>query len=150
MVVNINRHRTKDFLTESSKNNYERTSGQLTICTTARAVKKVSTSSLVMNSRQLWNSHQRNKFLRAEASKYILQFRVSEMAFLGVFKRYFPLRTPCCFVRIHARLGTMLSLHDIAQFEHFTDLNLFKYAFNVIQIWEMDALQFYLMVLIFC
>ena len=150
MVVNIYRHRTKDFLTESSKNNYERTSGQLTICTTARAIKKFSTSRLIMNSRQLWNSHQLNKFLRAKASKDILQFRVSEMAFLGVFKRYFLLRTPCCFVRVHARLGTMLSFYDISRFEHFTDLNLFKYAFNVIQIWEMDALQFYLMVLIFC
>ena len=104
MVVNIYRHRTKDFLTESSKNNYERTSGQLTICTTTRAVKKFLTSRLVMNSRQLWNSHQRNKFLRAEASKDILQFRVLEMGFLGVFKRYFPLRTPSYFVRIHARL----------------------------------------------
>ena len=104
MVVNIYRHCIKDFLTESSKNNYERTSGQLTICTTARAVKKFSTSRLVMNSRQLWNSHQRNKFLRAEASKDILQYRVLEMAFLGVFKRYFPLRMPCYFVRIHARL----------------------------------------------
>ena len=143
MVVNIYRHRTKDFLTESSKNNYERTSGQLTICTTARAVKTFSTSRLVMNSRQLWNSHQLNKFLRAKASKDILQFRVSEMAFLGVFKRYFLLRTPCCFVRVHARLGTMLSFYDISRFEHFTDLNLFKYVFSVIQIWEMDALQFY-------
>ena len=35
------------------------------------------------------------------------------------------------------------AFQDIAQFEHFTDLNLFKY-------WEMDALQFYSMVLIFC
>ena len=104
MVVDFYRHRTKDFLTESSKTNYERTSGQLTICTTARAVKKFLTSRLVMNSRQLWNSHQRNKFLRAEASKDILQFRVLEMGFLGVFKRYFPLRTLCYFVRIHARL----------------------------------------------
>ena len=32
--------------------------------------------------------------------------------------------------------------HDIAGFERFTDLNLFKYAFNVIQKWETDALQF--------
>ena len=39
--------------------------------------------------------------------------------------------------------------HDIARFERFTDLNLFKYAFNVIQNWNMDALQFYMMVLIF-
>ena len=40
--------------------------------------------------------------------------------------------------------------HDIAWFERFTDLNMFKFAFNIIQIWEMDALQFYSMVLIFC
>ena len=47
-----------------------------------------------MNTRQLWNAHQRHKFLRAEVSGDILKFRVSEMAFAGVFKRYFPLRTP--------------------------------------------------------
>ena len=40
--------------------------------------------------------------------------------------------------------------HDIARFERFTDLNMFKYAFIVIQNWEMDALQFHSMVLIFC
>ena len=40
--------------------------------------------------------------------------------------------------------------HDIAQFERFTDLNLFKFAFNVIQNLETDALQFYSVVLIFC
>ena len=28
---------------------------------------------------------------------------------------------------------------DIAQFERFTDLNLFKYAFNVIQNWNTDT-----------
>ena len=33
--------------------------------------------------------------------------------------------------------------------ECFTDLNLFKYSFNVIQNWETDALQFYLIVVIF-
>ena len=42
------------------------------------------------------------------------------------------------------------AFHDIARFEHFTDLNLFKYVFNVIQNWNMDVLQFYSMVLIFC
>ena len=42
------------------------------------------------------------------------------------------------------------AFHDIVQFEHFMDLNLFKYAFNVIQNWEMNALQFYSMVPIFC
>ena len=40
--------------------------------------------------------------------------------------------------------------HNMAQFERFTDLNLFKFAFNVIQNWEMDALQFYSVVVIFC
>ena len=39
-----------------------------------------------------------------------------------------------------------LTFQDI---ECLTDLNLFKYSFNVIQNWEMDALQFYLIVLIF-
>ena len=76
---------------------------------TCRAVKKFSSSRLIMNSRRLWNSHQRHKFLRAEASRDILKFRVSEMVFAGVFKRYFPPRTPCCLVRIQARLGTMPS-----------------------------------------
>ena len=44
------------------------------------------------------------------------------------------------------------AFHDIARFERFTDLNLFKYmyVFNVIQNWERDALQFYSMALIFC
>ena len=37
--------------------------------------------------------------------------------------------------------------HDIAQFEHFIDLNLFKYVVNVIHNWETDALQFYFIML---
>ena len=41
------------------------------------------------------------------------------------------------------------TFQDIAQFERFTDLKLLEYAFNVIQNWEMDALQFYSMVRIF-
>ena len=39
--------------------------------------------------------------------------------------------------------------HDITRFENFTDLNLFKYMFSVIQKWATDALQFYSMRLIF-
>ena len=34
------------------------------------------------------------------------------------------------------------AFHNIAWFERFTDLNLFKYVFNVIQNWETDALHF--------
>ena len=48
-----------------------------------------------MNNRWLWNSHQRYMFLRAEASRDILKFIVSEMAFPGVFKRIFHHR---CYV----------------------------------------------------
>ena len=33
------------------------------------------------------------------------------------------------------------AFHNIAQFERFTDVNLFKYSFNVIQNWETNALQ---------
>ena len=76
---------------------------------TDRAFKKFFSSRLIMNSRWLWNSHQRRTFLRAEASRDILKFRVSEIASPGVFNRYFPPRTPCCFVGIHARLEAMPS-----------------------------------------
>ena len=76
---------------------------------TIRAVKKFLSSRLIMNSKRLWNSHQRHKFLGAEASRDILKIRVSEMVFPGVFKRFFPQRMPCCFVRTNARLGTLPS-----------------------------------------
>jgi len=119
-----------------------------------RAVKQFSGSRLIMNSRQLGNSHQRHKFLRAEASRGILKFRVSEIAFPGVFKRYFPPQMLCCFVRILATRGTMpLKCPRHSTTSHGLNvsqpLNLLEYAFNDIQNWNMDALQFYLMVLIF-
>ena len=66
-----------------------------------RAVKKFLSSRPIMNRKGLWNLHQRHKFLRAEASKDILKFKVSKMAFPGVFKMYFPLWMPSGFVRIH-------------------------------------------------
>ena len=39
---------------------------------------------------------------------------------------------------------------DLARFERFTDLNLFKYAFNIIQTGKLMLYKFYSMVLIFC
>ena len=45
---------------------------------------QVFNSRQIMNSRQLWNLYQRNKFMRTEASRDILKFRVLEMAFPGV------------------------------------------------------------------
>ena len=38
-------------------------------------------------------------------------------------------------------MSPLEAFHGVGWFEHFTDLNLFKYAFNVIQNWETDALQ---------
>ena len=91
-----------------------------------------------MNSRQLWNSHQRYKFLRAEASRDILEFRVSEMPFPGVFKRYFStVDTMLLHQNTHKTANNVA-----AMFECFTDLNLFKYTINVIH-------NHYSMVLIF-
>ena len=58
-----------------------------------RAVKKFLSSRLIMNSRRLWNLHQRHKFLRAEASL--------GKCHLSGFQEVFPPRTPCCFIRIH-------------------------------------------------
>ena len=78
---------------------------------TIRAVKKFLSSRVIMNSKRLWNSHSMHKFLRAKELIYkdILKIRVSEMVLPGVFKRFFPPRKPCCFIRTNARLGTMLS-----------------------------------------
>ena len=42
------------------------------------------------------------------------------------------------------------AFHDIVRFQGFRNLNLFKHAFNVIQNWETNALQFYSMLHIFC
>ena len=38
-------------------------------------------------------------------------------------------------------MSPLEAFHGVGWFKRFTDLNLFKYAFNVIQNWETDALQ---------
>ena len=83
-----------------------------------RAVKMFLSCRLIMNSRPLWNSHQRHKFLRAETSWDILEFRVSETPLIlqGLSRGILPLWTPCWFVRVHTRLGTMPSKYP----RHFT------------------------------
>ena len=50
----------------------------------AQSGQQVFNSRQIMNSRQLWYLCQRNKFMRIEASRDILKFRVLEMAFPGV------------------------------------------------------------------
>ena len=95
-----------------------------------------------MNSRRLWNSHQRHKFLRAKASRDILKVRVSEMAFPGIFMADAMLFHQNTRNTRNNAIEMLPAFHDIARFKHFTDLNLFKYAFNVIQNWNTDALQF--------
>jgi len=96
----------------------------------------LSSGRLIMNSGWIWNSHERNTFLRAEASRDILKFRVSKMALKVVFKRCFPPQTPCCSVK-YAQDWEQCR-QNVPGIPRFTDLdlNLFKYAFNVIQNWE--------------
>ena len=68
----------------------------------------------------------------------------------GVFKRYFHRgRHVVSSEYIENTLKTRSNaiemsqaFHDIAWFERFTDLNLLEHAFNVIQNWQMEALQF--------
>ena len=82
-----------------------------------------------MNSRRLCNLHQRHIFLRAEASRDILKFKVSEIAFPRVFKRYFPPRMQCCQnTRNTGNNAIKMSqaFHDIARFKRFTHLNQFN------------------------
>ena len=111
-----------------------------------RAVKEFLSSGLIMNSRQLWNSHQRQKVLRAEASWDILKFRVSEMPFPLGFQEVFSTAEAMLFSQNTCKTGKNAvemsqAFHNITRFECFTDLNLFKYAFNVIQNWETEGLQ---------
>ena len=117
--------------------------------------KSFLSSRLIMNSRWLWNSHQRHKFLRAEASRDIVKFRVSEMGVSRGFQGVFSTADTILFRHNTSKTGNNAvkisqALHAIARLERFTDLNLFKYAFNVIQNWETDASQFYSKVVIFC
>ena len=42
------------------------------------------------------------------------------------------------------------AFHNIARFKRFTDLNLFKYAFNIIQNSETGALQIFFNGAFFC
>ena len=108
-----------------------------------------------MNSRWLWNLHQRPKFLRAEASRDILSLLSLRNGIFRGFHEVFStmeailFRQNTCNTWNNA-IEMSQAFHDIARFERFTDLNLFKYAFNVIQNWNTDGLQFYSMVLIFC
>ena len=115
-----------------------------------RDVKKYSSSRLIMNKRWLWNSHQRHKFLRDEASRDILRNGISK-GFQGVFSTANAMlfHQNTCKTENKA-IEMSQAFYNIVWFRSFTDLNLFKYTFSVIQNLNMDALQFYSMVLIFC
>ena len=61
------------------------------------------------------------------------------MAFPGIFKRYYFSTADTmlsCQNTIYTQNNAVemsQAFHDIEQFDHFTDLNQFKYAFNVTQ-----------------
>ena len=115
-----------------------------------RAVKTFLSSRQIMNSRWLWNSHQGHKFLRAAASRDFLNLIKNSISrgLQEIFSTAVQFHQNTCKSGNNAVKMCQVS-QDIARFDCFTDLNLFKYAFNVIQNWETDVLQFYLMVLNF-
>ena len=96
-----------------------------------------------MNSRWLWNSHQRHKFLRGKASRDILKFRASEIPFPGFSRGIFHHRHHVVFWEYTQNWEqcnlNVQAFHNITRLKHFTHLNLFKYALNVIQNWVTDA-----------
>ena len=68
------------------------------------------------------------------------------MSFPEVFKRYFSTADAMLLRQNTRKPGNNAvkmseAFHDIARVKCFTDPTLFKYAFNVIQNWETDALQ---------
>ena len=118
-----------------------------------QSCQKVLSSRLIINSRQLWNSHQRHKFIRAKASRDIWKIRVSEMAFSGVLRGIFhhgchvvsseytqDLHWEQCCLNVPAvpRHRTVWTFHRSKSVE-----------ICVIQNLETESLQFYSMVLIF-
>ena len=70
----------------------------------------------------------------------ILKFSISEMPFSWVSTADTMLFHQNTCKTGNNAVETSQAFHDLARFESFTDLNLFKYAFNIIQNWEMDAL----------
>ena len=93
-----------------------------------------------MNSRQLWNSHQRHKFLRAKSSRDILAFP-GDLKIQEVFSTADTMLFRQNTHNTGSNVIEMLqAFYVIARLKLFTDLNLFKYAFNVIQNWNTDAL----------
>ena len=61
----------------------------------------------------------------------ILRFRVSEMVFLVVFKRFFPTADAMLIHRNTRKTAN----NAIEMSQAFHDITWFKYAFNVIQTW---------------
>ena len=94
----------------------------------SRAVKKFLKSRLIMNSMWLWNSHRRNKFLRAETSRVILSLGKGVSS---VFEEVFSTADTMLFSQNICTTGNNAvdmyqAFQDIGRFELFRDLNLFK------------------------
>ena len=92
--------------------------------------------------------------MRAEASRDILSLLSLRYGISSGFQEAFSTTEAILFYQNTRNTGNsamemLQAFDDITQFERLTDLNLFKYVFNVIQNWNTDALQFYLRVL-FC
>ena len=108
-----------------------------------RAVKKFLSSRLIMNCRRLWNSHQSHKVLGLRRLGTFWNLESQKWCFQGfsrgIFHRAHHVVSSQNYTCKRGNNVPGVPQHHPAQ----TDLNLFKYAFNVTQNWEMDALQSY-------
>ena len=100
-----------------------------------------------MSSRQLWNLHERYKFFRAEASRDNLKWFFQAFSGGTFYRRCHAVSSEYTqdWEECRRNVPGVPQNHTIQTFH--IDLNLFKYVFNVIQNWEMDALQSYSIVL---
>ena len=106
-----------------------------------------SSRQIIMNCRRLWNSHQGTSSWRPWHLATFWNLESPKWHFQG-FSRGILYRRGCHVVSSeYAQDWEQCRWKDCRNvpgslFERFTDLNQFKYAFNVNQNWETDALRF--------
>ena len=103
-----------------------------------RAVRKFLSSRLIMNSRWLWNGRTKGSSLGLRRRRVATFWNSSlgnhvSRGFQEVFSTRKPLFSWNTRKTGNNAVKMSQAFHNIARFERFTDLNLFKYAFNIIK-----------------
>ena len=101
-----------------------------------------------MNKREISYRHKNHNLFKTKQPGTFYKLESRKYSISRGFQEAFSTADAMLFLQNTYKIGKNAvemsqASHDIAGFEHFTVLSLFKYAFNVIQKWETDALQFY-------